>query len=167
VTSILARQLAAADIPIEAFADLAPCEVLMLHPGRTLLEKLLRINNFVVDAARRSDHGWPRIGRQLYDIWALLGNDQVLTFLQDRVTAAAVLADCIQVSEDFAPDLPPPSGGFAACEAFNPDWDHAIQLRAEHGIAMRDLYYGAMTPPSYDEVIDRVRANAQLLDLVG
>jgi len=28
----------------------------MLHPARTLLEKLLRVNNFVLDAARRSDH---------------------------------------------------------------------------------------------------------------
>jgi hypothetical protein len=167
VTSILARQLAAADIPIEAFADLAPFEVLMLHPGRTLLEKLLRVNNFVLDAARRADHGWPRIGRQFYDIWALLGNEQVLTFLRDRVTAAAVLADCIGVSEDFLPDLPPPKGGFAACEAFNPDWDHASQLRAEHESAMRDLYYGATTPPNYDEVIDRIRSNARLLNLAG
>jgi Nucleotidyl transferase AbiEii toxin, Type IV TA system len=31
VTSILARQLVAADVPIEVFADLAPFEVLMLH----------------------------------------------------------------------------------------------------------------------------------------
>jgi hypothetical protein len=167
VTSILARQLATADVPVEAFADLASFEVLMLHPARTLLEKLLRVNNFVLDAARRSDHGWTRIGRQFYDIWALLGDDQVVTFLQDRVTAAAVLADCIRVSEDFAPDLPPPSGGFAACEAFNPDWDHASQLRVEHDSAMRDLYYGATTPPSYDDVIERIKSNANLLDIAG
>jgi hypothetical protein len=30
-----------ADIPVEAFGDLARFEVLMLHPGRTLLKKLL------------------------------------------------------------------------------------------------------------------------------
>lgn len=54
--------------PIEAFADLAPFDMRMLHPGRTLLERLLRVNNFVIDEARRSDHGCPRIGRQFYDI---------------------------------------------------------------------------------------------------
>ena len=56
VTGILARQLAQAGIDIEEFADLAPFHMLMLHPGRTLLEKLLRVNNFVIDEARRSDH---------------------------------------------------------------------------------------------------------------
>jgi hypothetical protein len=30
---------------------------------------------------------------------------------------------------------------------------------------MRDLYYGATTPPTYDDVIDRIRANAELLAL--
>ena len=54
----------------------------------------------------------------------------------------------------------------SACEAFNPDWDHASQLRAEHESGMSDLYYGAATPPCYDEVIDRIRSNARLLDLV-
>lgn len=70
MTGILARQLAQAGIDIEEFADLAPFHMLMLPPGRTLLEKLLRVNNFVIDEARRSAHGWPRIGRQFYDRWA-------------------------------------------------------------------------------------------------
>lgn len=32
---------------------------------------------------------------------------------------------------------------------------------------MRDLCYGAATPPNYNEVIDRIRSNGQLLDVAG
>ena len=166
VTGILARQLAQAGIDIEEFADLAPFHMLMLHPGRTLLEKLLRVNNFVIDDARRSDHGWPRIGRQFYDIWALLGNDRVLDFLADHDAVSVVLTDCIRVSQDFQPDLAPPEGGFAKCSAFDPQWDYADLLRTEHRKAMQDLYYGANEPPTFDDVIERVRSKATLLDLL-
>lgn len=168
VTSILARQLANADIAIDRFTDLAPFDMLILHPGRTLMEKLLRVNNFVLDEARRSDHGWPRIGRQFYDIWALLGDDRVLDFFADREAAAAVLIDCIRVSRDRSPpDLPPPQGGFAACKAFDSQWEYVDLLRAEHDKAMRDLYYGSTTAPAFGDVIERVRANTDLLNLFG
>jgi hypothetical protein len=60
---ILARQLAAADIPIETFADLAPFEVLMLHPGRTPLEKLLRVNNMAKQGKDSWYHKYQEYGR--------------------------------------------------------------------------------------------------------
>ena len=165
VTSLLSRQLADAGIQVAQFTDLAPFDVLMLHPGRTLIEKLLRVNNFALDETRRSIHGWPRIGRQLYDIWALLGDSQVCDFLADHGQASEVLADCIRISEDFMPDLAPPVGGFGACRAFDPDWEHSARLREEHDTAMLDLYYGLTPAPTYDDVIARVHDKAELLDL--
>ena len=70
-----------------------------LHPGRTLIEKLLRVNNFVVDPARRNTtHGLPRIGRQFYDIWALLGHDLVTELLADTAMVRDIVAT-----------LPPPA----------------------------------------------------------
>lgn len=44
--SLLARALDEAGVTIADFPDLAPFEVRVLHPGRTLIEKLLRVNNF-------------------------------------------------------------------------------------------------------------------------
>ena len=166
VASLLARQLQTAGFDVAAYDDLQPFQVPILHPGRTLLEKLLRVNNFSEDpAARESDHGWPRIGRQFYDVWALLGDEQTLAFLADRETAGAVLADCYAISEMFHRDRPPPTGGFSRCAAFDPVGPLASRLREHHDTAMHNLYYGMGTGPTFDEVLQRVHANAHLLNL--
>ncbi|MGO1050082.1 nucleotidyl transferase AbiEii/AbiGii toxin family protein [Crossiella sp. CA198] len=68
VAALLTRQLGEVGFDVAAYDDLRPFDVPVLHPGRTLLEKLLRVNNFSVnDDARTTEHGWPRIGRQFYD----------------------------------------------------------------------------------------------------
>jgi hypothetical protein len=47
---------------------LSAFEVTIPHPGRTLIEKLLRVNNYVVDPTRRNGtHGLARIGRQFFN----------------------------------------------------------------------------------------------------
>lgn len=121
VASLLSRQLETAGFDTSVWSDLAAFDVAVLHPGRTLIEKLLRINNFATDAtAREGAHGWPRIGRQFYDVWALLGTPEVLSLLADRPLVTEALASCYEVSEAFTPDLPVPEGGFAASPAFDP-----------------------------------------------
>jgi Nucleotidyl transferase AbiEii toxin, Type IV TA system len=165
VTSLLSRQLADAGVSVEQYGDLAPFEVKILHPARTLIEKLLRVNNFAVDEQRRDSHdGWPRIGRQFYDIWALLRHAPVVQLLSDRRAAAEVMVDCVRVSQMFKPDFPPPPGGFAASPAFDHNWEHIDALRAEHDKAMTQLYYGT-EPPSFDDVLDTVSASSALLNL--
>lgn len=164
VTSLLARQLGNAGFDTSAWGDLAAFDVAVLHPGRTLIEKLLRVNNFASDpAAQEGVHGWPRIGRQFYDLWALLGNDEVLEFLHDKATVIEVLASCYEISQAFTPDLPVPDGGFAASPAFDSGGPLAVRLREEHDAAMDGLYYGTDTPPSFDEVLERIHANSALL----
>lgn len=167
IESLLGRQLRAAAQPVDDFADLAPFEVYVLHPGRTLIEKLLRVNNFALDEARRDEHGWPRIGRQFYDLWALLGDVEVRDFLTNRARATEVLTSCIEVSRAFIQDLAPPKGGFAASPAFAPDWEHSAVLRSEHDKAMAGLYYGSTPPPTFDDVLARIREHAGLLDIAS
>ena len=41
--------------------------------------------------------------------------------------------------------------------------EFAEGLRRQHDIAMRDLYYGS-DPPTFDDVIERVHASAELLN---
>lgn len=144
--------------------DLSPFTVTVLHPGRTLIEKLLRVNNFVVDPhLRHFPHGLPRIGRQFYDIWALLGQQTVTELLSNKDNVNEILRSAFEVSEQIAPDHPVPRGGFAASLAFDPAGEFAASLRREHDIAMESLFYGT-DPPTFDDVIDRVHSCAKLLD---
>lgn len=166
VESLLARQLSAAGFDTAAWSDLAALEVAVLHPGRTLIEKLLRVNNFVSDAEIQAGiHGWSRIGRQLYDVWALLGRQDVLDLLADRSTTGEILTSCFENSLAFVADKPLPDGGFAACTAFDPGGPLAGRLRTEHEVAMRDLYYGTEEPPSFDNVLERIQVSRELLDI--
>jgi len=164
VESLLSRELAGSDIG--QWDDLASFEVTILHPGRTLIEKLLRVNNFVADPARRSDpHGLPRIGRQFYDIWALLGDREVSSLLDDKALFGEILTSAYEISQAaFEPDSPVPDGGFAASLAFDPSGEFVAVLRREHDVAMRDLYYGTSTPPSFADVLERVQSRARLLN---
>ncbi|MGH8775339.1 MAG: nucleotidyl transferase AbiEii/AbiGii toxin family protein [Jiangellaceae bacterium] len=165
VTSLLSHQLDAAGFDTSAWSDLAAFDVAVLHAGRTLIEKLLRINNFANDPqAHEGAHGWPRIGRQFYDVWALLGTQEVLDLLADKPLVAEVLTSCYEISQAFTPDLPVPDGGFAAGPAFDPGSALAAPLRAEHEAAMGGLYYGIDEPPSFDDVLARVQAHQALLD---
>jgi hypothetical protein len=144
--------------------DLKPFEVTILHPGRTLIEKLFRVNNFVVDPGRRdTPHGWPRIGRQFYDIWALLGESSVTGLLTDRVQFGEILESVLKVSEHFMADQPVPMGGFAASAAFDVAGEFAAALSKEHDTAMGTLYYGS-DAPTFEDVLDRVHSSAKLLN---
>lgn len=166
IESLLARQLDLAGFDTSMWGDLVAFDVAVLHPGRTLIEKLLRINNFAVDPiARDGVHGWVRIGRQFYDVWALLGTDEVIKFLNDRRTVAQVLASCFEASRAFTPDLPVPDGGFSASPAFELDGPLASRLRAGHDAAMAGLYYGTDEPPTFTQTLERVHAHAALLNI--
>lgn len=166
IESLLSRELDVAGYNTAAWSDLAPFQVDILHPGRTLAEKLLRINNFASDAAaRQTGHGWVRIGRQFYDVWALLGTSEVLDFLADKASAASVLTDCYRASRAFKPDMPVPDGGFARSVAFDSDGVLAAELRSRHDQAMAGLYYGTDRPPSFDDVLVRIAVNEALLNL--
>ncbi len=164
IESLLTRQLAQAEFDVAGYPDLAPFYVRVLHPGRTLVEKLLRMNNFaVMTDDDRAHHTWPRIGRQFYDVWALLGQGEVLDFLADREQARAVLADCVEVSQAFFGDQPPPGGGFALSSVFDLHGPYASRLREEHDIAMRALYYGTDPAPSFEESLERVARHREVL----
>lgn len=163
VSSLLARQLEAVGFPVAEHADLAQFNVQILHPGRTLLEKLLRVNNFAVDPDGVGPQGWSRIGRQFYDIWALLGDDAVQELLAQPDVVTDILASCQEISEHFGGDQPMPEGGFANCVAFAAGGSLASRLQEEHARAMRDFYYGDDQGPTFGDVLDRVHANADVL----
>lgn len=169
VTSLLARQLQeVGGVDIDLYPDLRPFSIAVLHPGRTLIEKLLRMNSFAVAASeegRGQRGGWSRIGRQFYDVWALLESPQVLEFLADEETVVRVLNDCARVSAQFSGDAPVPAGGFAASGVFTGRGVDMGRLRREHDLAMEQLYYGPRPGPTFEAVLERVAAHRHLLDV--
>ncbi len=167
ITSLLSRELESSDFDTGKWADLSSFNVAILHPGRTLLEKLLRVNNFAHDPdAMTGPHGWLRIGRQMYDIHALLLEPSVRELLAEKALVAEILASAQHVSAGFSkPDLAVPAGGFAASPAFIRGSAFTNRLREEHESAMRDLYYGTDLPPTFDEVLDQVHADSALLNV--
>ncbi len=169
VTSLLARQLQeVGGVDIDQYPDLRPFSIAVLHPGRTLIEKLLRMNSFSAadsEEGREKRGGWSRIGRQFYDVWGLLGSPQVREFLEDDVTVARVLIDCLRVSAQFSGDAPVPVGGFAASGVFTGVGVDLGRLRREHDLAMAQLYYGPRPGPTFDAVLERVATHRHLLDV--
>lgn len=165
VTSLVGRQLAAGGVAVGDFVDLGPFPMRFLHPGRTLLEKLLRVEAFISNPEGAKDPGveWKRIGRQLYDIWVLLGAEIVLELLADRDQVAAILDDAAVISQAFTDRAAArPAEGFASSVAYQRSGTWAGRLRAEHETAMRELYYGAAAP-SFEAVLSRVAEKANLL----
>lgn len=83
--------------------------------------------------------------------------------LIDAETARDILTSAFEVSQHFAPDHPVPDGGFAASAAFDLAGEFSAGLPREHDVAMNSLFYGA-SPPTFDDVIERVHSCAELLN---
>lgn len=167
VTCLLGDALAGAGTDLAEFSDLAPFEVAVLHPGRTLLEKLVIAETLGQQLAADPSAKVPaRHGRHFYDIYELLGDSRVLDFLADRDQVAHVLADVEDVNRryfaDGLVDIRPP-GGFADCRAFDVGCEVSVALKAYYEGAMPELYFGAGPLPSWAAICERVAGARQLL----
>lgn len=128
----------------------------VLHPGRTLLEKLYLIhalarqlgeNLLEADKLRRN-------GRHFYDVYQLLGDARVLDLLADRAQTQEIMASIEEVSqENFkTTGAQRPEGGFAASPAFDRDSDISHQLLRAYEAIMPALYFGHEPLPTWDEM---------------
>lgn len=167
IGSLLGSALGAAGENLGPYDDLQPFEVPVLHPGRTLLEKLygihdlakqLRANSLEADKLLRN-------GRHFYDVYQLLGRARVLELLADRTLAEQIMASIEQASQEAfnATGELRPDGGFAASPAFDCDSDVSRQMRRAYEAIMPALYFGAEPLPTWDEICQRVQEQRQLL----
>ena len=150
---------------LTAFNDLAPFEVPVLHPGRTLVEKLLLVHT----AATRSTDSVSelprfRAGRHFYDIYCLLGHEESCTLLADRRAFGRVLEDAARVStEHYGGVEPRPDSGFAASEAFCAQEPLRGALALEYQATMDVFYFGTDPYPPFDVVCERVEERREIL----
>jgi predicted nucleotidyltransferase component of viral defense system len=167
IGSLLGNVLEAAGAHLGQYDDLRPFEVAVLHPGRTLLEKLYGIhalarqlvaNTLNADKLRRN-------GRHFYDVYQLLGHVRVLELLADRTQVEQIMASIQETSQEefHATDEQRPEGGFAASLAFDRSSDVSRQMQGAYEAVMPALYFGTEPLPTWDEICERVQEQRQLL----
>lgn len=165
VDTLVGQALAAAgNLDPENFDDLKSFPVPVLHPGRTLIEKLILSNTVAEQAGEDPNIAQHRIGRHYYDIHCLLDHDPVYEVLEDRETFDAVVADAHVISDaHYNGALPRPADGFAAGAAFAPDGPLRDAIEEEYETAMSTFYFGADPHPSFANILARVQAAAKYL----
>ena len=168
ISCLLGDALAAAGTDLSEFTDLQPFDVVVLHPGRTLLEKLAHVDAAAKalerDAALVPDR---RIGRHFYDVYQLLGDDRVLDLLADRDEIAEVMISIGDVTrahfDGGEASEPRPEGDFAASPAFDLNSDVSRRLHAAYDDTMAELYFGRDPLPTWQAICERVEARRELL----
>lgn len=165
---LLGDLLEAAGTDLNEFTDLQPFEVQTLHPGRTLLEKLILVHQLGKLIER--DPSSPinqRIGRHFYDIYELLADAQVLELLSDERHANEVIDSVATINRTYfdANDVEEvrPYGGFATCQIFQPDSDASQRLQFAYEETMPELYFGRDPLPSWKDICGRVAEKRNLL----
>jgi hypothetical protein len=167
IGSLLGNTLEAAGTDLGQYDDLQPFEVAVLHPGRTLLEKLYGIHDLArqLSANALEADKLRRNGRHFYDVYQLLGHVRVLELLADRAQAEQIMASIEETSqEEFnATGELRPEGGFAASPAFDRNSDISRQMQGAYEAIMPALYFGNEPLPTWDEICARVQEQRQLL----
>lgn len=164
LTPLVAEALAAVGVDVSANPDLQPFDVPCLHPGRTLIEKLMLLNTKIEPATTRDEVVAGRIARHFYDVHELLGDERVIELLRDRAMFDVIVEEHLRVSETFGGSAPRPIGGFSQAYAFNATGAHRAALRSAYTQSISALYYGtADNLPSWEEIERRVQEVADLL----
>lgn len=148
----------------DTWEELASVDIEVLAPERTLLEKLALLHDA---AARASDDGgqerFARVGRHVYDVHQLLGDEHVRTVLAQAGPAGVgtLCADIERHSETAGLSFTPrPAGGFGA----SPLLQSGTALYPVLERAYRDaiaLVYGEH--PTLAECLDSIRTYSELL----
>lgn len=168
IGSLLGTALEDAGTTLAEHEDLQPFEVLILHPGRTLLEKLVHIHELslrlVADAHLEPDS---RSGRHFYDVHQLLGTQRVIDLLADHDQTLQVIASIDEINRTYFDATKGasvrPEGGFAISPAFDPTTSVSARLRAAYEATMPELYFGTGPLPSWEQICDRVTQHEALL----
>jgi predicted nucleotidyltransferase component of viral defense system len=139
------------------YSDLAPFEVTVLAPERTLAEKLAFVHH---RASTRQLEQLRGGARHFYDIYQLLNDSSTVAVLQGG-TMAELMVDVDRRSEIAGWSYTPrPSEGFAASPAFGDDAEVIGALRQGY-VQIRQLLWGDV--PDFDHMLSFIREQHELL----
>jgi len=141
-----------------AYEDLAAFEIDVLHPARTMIEKLLAVDTMSQRLMCEPELRFPDTAvRHFYDLYFLWDEKQspALGWLQEGDNHEAVVDDCLRVSRRwFSEEAAVPSGGFARSVAFT-DEEVAGRLRSPYERMMAAVCYPQAQRPTLDDVRNR------------
>lgn len=153
------------EVDSDEFEDLAPFDVEVLMPHRTLIEKLL-ILNLAADEFTKNPAGFDdlRSVRHFYDVHFLLQNAEVRAALEDRDAFQEVVDRAIAISsEHYDQETRRPGDGFAASAAFDAAGEFVRLAESEYDVVIRGLHFGSKPIPSLGEIHETVAKYASLL----
>lgn len=168
IGSLIGDVLVDAGVELDDFEDLMAFEVHVLHPARTLLEKLAHIHATALKLSTDDAVRPPaRSGRHFYDMFQLLGDDRVLHLLADRVQVKEVIDSIDDITNRYfagsTGESTRPSEGFASSPAFDLSTSVSERLQQSYEATMPELHYGSEPLPTWDAICERVHAHAALL----
>lgn len=150
-------------LDLSLYADLVEFSVDVVHPARTLWEKVALLHTEASNETWR-DRNASRYVRHYGDVGALLGLADVREMLADSDTRMAMDAEVRETSAVHFGDVPvAPDGGYAFSPAFRLTDDYAAHL-ATHFDATIDLLWAPTSRPTLVSVLDAVDASSHLLD---
>jgi hypothetical protein len=161
VNSYIAEYIASDSLEAN-YDELAPVEVDVIAPVRTLAEKLALVHHAGKVAEAGNTTLLIAAGRHYYDIYQLLGDDEVIGALSTPGQTIAVLsADVDSRSAEFGWDSTPrPEDGYASSPAFRPTG--AIREAAVAGYSNAlNLVWGDR--PSFDQCLDSIAEAHKIL----
>jgi len=145
------------------YQDLIPFDVRVLHPLRTLVEKLSALHNYASNylAGAPSDD---RFGRHFHDVSALLSDSRVREALGNRPRFARIVAEVERISEErFGGASARPSGGFADSPAFSPTSEELRQWLEAKYLAARSLFPPGAPQEAFGSVLRKVERERGIL----
>lgn len=166
IRPLVAEHLIAAGENISEFGDLDPFEVAVLHPGRTLVEKLILLHQyFTAFAGRRPEKSKSQIGRHFHDVHRLIELREVREWLANREEFFSAIADHEEICRThFKQWVPPrPALGYAHSAAFLGGSKGGTLPSEAYEDAMRQLSLRVDGYSTWGEVIDVVKHHSALL----
>lgn len=147
------------------YEDLAPFDLRMLDPKRTLIEKCAALHHLASTWAEENPPADARFGRHYYDIYQLLGHRRTVAGLADREEFKVIVEDVARTSAThFGAVTPRPKEGFGVSKAFKPEAGSPLRAWLERGYsASQVLISGATRPPTFGGILARIEENAALL----
>lgn len=152
---------------VEAYDDGRAFSIDVLHPVRTLVEKLLAVHGLAVALHTGTRDKVPsRFARHFYDLHQLcLPGSAALTYLERTGGFDSMLDDAIDVTNRWFTSGTPlvvPPGGLTQSPAFT-DPALRLPLEAAYVATCAELCYPSAMRPTWDEMLRSVASAAPLL----
>ncbi|MCZ7533280.1 MAG: nucleotidyl transferase AbiEii/AbiGii toxin family protein [Acidimicrobiia bacterium] len=147
------------------YPDLRAFPIHVLHPARTLWEKVVLLHHDVTSNAWKRHQDPSRFARHYGDIGALLGMDEVKVMLNDQALRSRLDQEVREISRRwFGGDpAPVPEGGYSQSDAFVLSGEFGEFLTQSFEEAV-EVLWSSIGRPSLHGVLAAIKDNAAILD---